>query len=205
MKKICAILLVTSMLFVFASCGKKSPQNDTKATEANQTQATEDMKSPEDTTDKNNSGSENTDNLNKASTDNYASLLKTYFGIDSKDIEDASFKLTRVSGSYSPKNDVQHMLTIEFETTDLAVSKAYGEKMFGIAKSLSSTGSLYSANLDNGSGMIVKGSNEYTDYNTFHNAEKNNNAWFYSFNGKDILMNVAAGFTVRVQLSYSDK
>ncbi len=53
--------------------------------------------------------------------------------------------------------------------------------------------------------MIVKGSNEYTDYKTFHDAEKTNHAWFYSFDGKDILMNIAAGFTVKVQLSYSDK
>ena len=141
--------------------------------------------------------------LNGASKDNYASLLKEYFGFDAKDIEEASFTLEDVRGHYNPNNDVQYMLTIEYENNDPAISKAYTEKMFELTKSISTTGSVFAALISEG-GLITIGTAEYTDYNTFHDTERNNAAWYFKWNEKEILVTVAAAFTVRVQFSYSD-
>ena len=148
-----------------------------------------------------NATNESTD-LNNASKDNYASVLKEYFGIDAKDIEETSFTLDRVAGSFSPKNDVQYMLTLEYKNSNTEIAKSYGQKIFDLTRSLSTTGTVFGVEVrDN---MLFKGSAEYTDYTQFHDTEKENSSWFYCWNGKDIAIVVYARFTVKVQLSYSD-
>ncbi len=203
MKKILTVVLALLMLISLVACGTGGNNSNDENSQTG-TQPDNHGNISTNTPDNNSEPSQNEQQgLNGASKDNYASLLKEYFGFDAKDIEEASFTLEDVRGHYNPNNDVQYMLTIEYENNDLAISKAYTEKMFELTKSISTTGSVFAALISEG-GLITIGTAEYTDFNTFHDTERNNAAWYFKWNEKEILVTVAAAFTVRVQFSYSD-
>ena len=203
MKRILVIALALFMLVSLAACGLGGGTDNPGTNTPQGTQSDNQGNSTTNNSgDNSESGQNNDKGLNGASKENYASLLKEYFGFNSEDIEEASFTLSAARGSYFPQNDVQYLFTLEYENTDLATSKAYTQKMFELTKTLSTTGSVFAAVIENN--MLVKGTNEYTDFNLFHDTEKNNSTWYYNWNGKDICLVITAAFTVKVQFSYSD-
>lgn len=171
-KKLLVGLLAVVMCFALVGCGKTENGGST-----------------------NNGGSESKATLNDSTKDNYASLLKEYFGLDVKDFEESGFEITKVYGGEFTKS-MELKLTYNTKLgDDFASQDAYKEKLFNATKTLGD-GSNYECDKE---GKIT--SESYTDFSAHKNAASDYNTWYYKWNGKEVKVYVVASSYVEIDFS----
>ena len=181
MKKLITLALALIMLVSLVACGtsgnNSGGNNNTVSTNSSET----------------NSGAGETSGLAAASKDNYASLLKEFFGIDAKDIEEDGFEITDVRG-----DDTITQLTLTYKTAisdTFEAQESYQSKVFDVTKVIGG-GSNYRANAD---AISDETYSSFADYKASDTDDWN--TWFYKFNGKNIKIYVTAGSSVWIQLT----
>lgn len=183
MKKVFSIFMVAFVTMMVASCGSSGEGSKSEAN----SQTTENI------------GSDKV-GIDNASKDNYAALLKEYFGIDTKDFEEDGFTITAVEGNdYYTSKELKLTYKTKIEDTFKAQDE-YKAKFFNVTKAIGG-GVNYGADIadDGVSGKINEST--YTDFYDYKSHAEDSNMWFYKFNGKDVRVYITAGSQVWIKLT----